>query len=142
MPKQQARLEFNQSISDVISACESATNDLGLQTIARNPREMLCKERLNILSWTWPAKINIDWQQGSQKTKVTLNGSIGGYGFIQSGHLKKVMRKLSDHIQVSLENINSEQYLLSQNAEPTYQSSNEKFQPSDSTLYPQDILII
>jgi hypothetical protein len=89
----------------VAVACQEAVAQLGWRILNQSSGGITCKEMSSsAVSFTWPAKIEVTWQGRGTTTKLSLNGSIVGFGPIQSNHLKGQMGNLQNRIDLCLRN--------------------------------------
>ena len=103
MSKHQVEAVIPRPIEDVVSACQDAVAQLGWRILEQSESHLVCKEELKqVTSFTCPAKIEVTWRDDGGKTHITLNGSIMGFGPLQSGHLKGEMGNLQNRIQLCL----------------------------------------
>ena len=110
MSKHQVEAVLPHSVDDVAMACQEAVAQLGWRILDQSDSGLTCKEVLpQITSMTWPAKIEVEWRQEGSKTRLTLNGSVMGFGPLQSGHLKGEMGNLQNRIQLCLRKTASQQ---------------------------------
>jgi hypothetical protein len=80
--------------------CKNATTQLGWRIMENNTDSIVCKEIASqATSFTWPAEVTVNIFGDGQKTKVVLNGSIMGFGPIQSNHLKGQMGRIRNLIE-------------------------------------------
>lgn len=104
MSKHQVEAVIPNPIEDVVGACQEAVAQLGWRILEQDDSHIVCKEELHfkITVMTWPAQIELRWRRDGVNTQLTLNGSIAGFGPIQSGHLKGQVGNLQNRIQLCL----------------------------------------
>jgi hypothetical protein len=87
-------------IDEARLACKNATAQLGWRIMGDNTDSIVCKEIASqVTSFTWPAEVTINIHGNNEKTKIVLNGSIMGFGPIQSNHLKGQMGRIRNLIE-------------------------------------------
>jgi hypothetical protein len=92
----------------VSNACQLAVADLGWRILAKTDSSITCKEvSPTWVSFTNAAQIEVLWREMSPTTtEIELNGSILGFGPIQSGHLRGQMGNLQNRIHLFLNKTN------------------------------------
>ena len=99
---------INLTKNEAILACKNATAQLGWRIMGDNTDSIICKEIASqATSFTWPAEVTINIIENGEKTKIVLNGSIMGFGPIQSNHLRGQMgrtRNLIENCSLQLKN--------------------------------------
>src|SRR5262245_56942041 len=83
-------------LSDSVSVCRATLRGAGWQITSDSDTRLVADESTNpLLSISWPARIEITVGAGpSRGTRVVMNGSIIGFGPIQSGYLRNAMLTL------------------------------------------------
>jgi len=107
MAKQEEVFEVNLPIKDCLKVCQEAVASLGWAVMHQDDRGLDVKEGMpQVTSFTWPAKVEIILrnEKSPEKTKIILNGSIFGFGPIQSGHLKGQIGNLRNRIEIASAN--------------------------------------
>lgn len=101
--KYRSELDLHTAVGDAMIACREAVRDLGWRILEQSETCLVCKEVTPcVTSLTWAAQVEIILTGGSADiTKVTLNGSIFGFGPIQSGHLRGQVGSLRNRIELA-----------------------------------------
>jgi hypothetical protein len=90
-------------------ACKNAVAQLGWRIMKENTDSMVCKEvAAQSTSFTWPAEVTISIFGNTEDTKIVLNGSIMGFGPVQSGHLKGQIGRIKNLIETCSLQINNQ----------------------------------
>lgn len=99
------REEFDLSLSlvDAMTACREAITALDWRVMQQGGTGLACKEVTpHGMSFTWAAQVEILLtSKSSDTTRVTLHGSIFGFGPIQSGHLRGQVGNLRNRIELA-----------------------------------------
>ena len=103
MSKHREEFDLYIPISEAVIACRKAVANLGWRVLEQSEKRLVCKEMTpQGTSFTWAAQVEIALtRESSDRTKVTLNGSIFGLGPIQSGHLKGQLGNLRNRIELA-----------------------------------------
>ncbi len=90
-------------IDDVMMVCKEAVASTGWRVTEAGNTRLRCKEiSVQSTSFTWPAEVMIELTTHETGTTITMNGSIFGFGPIQSGHLEGQVGNLRNRIEVGL----------------------------------------
>ena len=90
-------------LEDVSWACRSAISSIGWNIKSVEPHRIVPKVGVGLTRN--PSKIEVLLsEEGETHTTVTLNGSIGGIGPLQKGHLNGEMNRLRNAIEVAAHN--------------------------------------
>jgi hypothetical protein len=93
MPKHTEQFAAPRSPDETARACVEALRSLGWQ-VAQSAGGLVASEVPNPLAMHWPARLEIGFAPGAAGgTRVVVNGSISGFGPLQSGHLKDAMAR-------------------------------------------------
>lgn len=99
MPKQQLSVNLNLTPSRSLQAFQRAAAQIGWQILSSSHSELLCQEVVNMPATHWPAKVTIRAvASGDSGSQVSLDGTIAGYGPIQSNHLKQSLENLVEAV--------------------------------------------
>jgi hypothetical protein len=91
MPKHSEQFNTARSPDETARACVEGLRALGWQ-VAQSGGGLVANEAPNPLSMHWPAQLDIRFApDAGGGTRVAVNGSIAGFGPLQSGHLKDAM---------------------------------------------------
>lgn len=102
----QQRIKVQLSIDEVMTVCREAVASIGWRVLESGRTRLRCKEMsVQFTSFNWPAEVTIELTTHEPKTMITLNGSIFGFGPIQSGHLEGQVGNLSNRIVIGLNKI-------------------------------------
>jgi hypothetical protein len=90
-------------IDEIMMVCKEAVASVGWRVAEATDTRLRCKEvSTQSTSFTWPAEVLIELTANETNTVITMNGSISGFGPIQSGHLKGQVGNLRNRIEVGL----------------------------------------
>jgi len=102
--------------------CREAVASIGWRVLESGRTRLRCKEvSVQSTSFNWPAEVTIELTTDEPNTIITLNGSIFGFGPIQSGHLEGQVGNLSNRIVIGLNKIiqsMTEAYINQQQGSP------------------------
>ena len=103
MSKYQQSFILNLPLSRASEVCREVAAQLGWRVLEQTTYRIVCKENApQVTSFTWSAKVEIELEAESQGwTRITLDGSIFGYGPIQSGHLKGQIGRIRNEIELA-----------------------------------------
>ena len=102
MSKASEEFYLEVSIDIVQVACKNSIAQLGWRIMEEHSNKIVCKEiAVQITSFTWPAEVAINIFDNNGKTKILLDGSIFGFGPIQSNHLKGQMGRIRNLIETN-----------------------------------------
>ena len=88
------------TIDKVRLACKNAVAQLGWRIMEDSPNKIVCKEVTSqMTSFTNPAEVAIILNDQIEKTKITLNGSVIGFGPIQSNHIQGQIGRIKNLIE-------------------------------------------
>ena len=80
--------------------CKNVIAQLGWRVMEDNSNKIVCKEvAIQWTSFNYPAEIAISLSDYKEKTKIVLDGSIFGFGPIQSGHLQGQIGRIKNLIE-------------------------------------------
>ena len=110
MPKHSEAFAVSAAIHETLQACKEAVGQLGWGILEAGDGRMSIKEEgfANLNKGTWPAKVDIHLQSSGVRTQIILEGSIFGFGPIQSDHLKGQMGRLRSLIERSADRVQSQ----------------------------------
>lgn len=104
MPKHQEEFQLQQPLEAVRLACKEAISDLNWRVFQETESHFWCKERQEVLSFSWRATFNLSLHEVSKdQTMVAVEAENFGFGPIQRGHLEGEVGKLRNKITVALE---------------------------------------
>ena len=88
-------------IGDSVNVCRATLQGAGWQITSDSDTRLVADESTNpLLSVSWPARIEVSLgADASRGTRVVMNGSIFGFGPIQSGYLRNAMLTLRASIE-------------------------------------------
>jgi hypothetical protein len=99
MPKQQLSVNLDLSPSRILQEFQRAAVQTGWQILSSSHSELVCQEVVNMPATHWPAKVMIRAvTSGGSGSQVTLDGTIAGFGPIQSNHLKQSLENLVEAV--------------------------------------------
>jgi hypothetical protein len=103
MSTYQVKFTVPLGIDDVMMVCKEAVASTGWRVTEAGNVRLKCKEvSVQSTSFTWPAEVMIELTTHETGTIITMNGSIFGFGPIQSGHLEGQVGNLRNRIEVGL----------------------------------------
>jgi hypothetical protein len=103
MSRHRIEVTVTQPTDAVAAACQEAVAQLGWRILAQSQSSITCKEVAStVISFTWPAEIEVSWVSRGGNTVVTFSGSIFGLGSVQSNHLKGQIGNLQNRITLRL----------------------------------------
>lgn len=99
MPKQQLSVNLDLPPSRSLQAFQRAAAQMGWQILSSSHAELVCQEVVNMPATHWPTKVTISAvASGGSGSQVMLDGSIAGFGPIQSNHLKQSLENLVEAV--------------------------------------------
>ena len=102
MPKYFQSFLLPSSPEQAMLQCRQALGEVGWTIKAVQPDCIVASEgRIRLTSVTWPAKVILRVAGGQRGTEISLDGSVGGWGPIQSNHLKGQLPRLAEMIQTA-----------------------------------------
>jgi len=99
---------FKATQEKAIHACRYALNDLQLAIKYDKGTSFTANEKLKILGFANPAKIEVDIKADTQGQKILVRTSNLGFGPIQGGHVKGVAETFLSKFKFKLEESASE----------------------------------
>jgi hypothetical protein len=97
MSHQTDDFEIDLALTDANRCCLDAIAGLDWKLQSAEPELITIKSGMGLTSW--PSRVEIRLRTSNdQRTLVLLAGSIGGFGPIQKGHLRRRMTGLRDAI--------------------------------------------
>lgn len=104
MSKHKTQVIVPYPVDVVAIACQEAVAQLGWRILKQTASSITCKEvSPNAISFTWAAEIEVSWLDQDSNTQLSFNGSIAGWGGVQSGHLKGQMGNLQNRVDLFLQ---------------------------------------
>ena len=104
VPKCMIEFMVNYPVEIVCVSCKEAIAQLGWKIIKQSSSFIKCIEPISGVSFNWATRIEVSWQENGSSLKIRLNGSIAGFGPIQSNHLKGQIGNLHNRIELCLRN--------------------------------------
>jgi hypothetical protein len=103
MSNHQERFVVPLGIAEVMMVCREAVASTNWRVTEAGKTRLSCKEvSAQSTSFTWPAEVTIELTSNEKGTIVTMNGSIFGFGPIQSGHLQGQVGNLRNRVEIGL----------------------------------------
>ena len=99
---------FKATQEKVIHACRYALNELQLAIKQDKGTSFTANEKLKMLGFANPAKIEVDVKADTQGQKILVRTSNLGFGPIQGGHVKGVAETFLSKLMLKLEESASE----------------------------------
>ncbi len=88
---------------EAVELCSEAVSGLGWEILEQTGPRIVCQEKMpEVTSFTWSAKVEIELSaHGQDATWIHLEGSIFGFGPLQSRHVKGQVGRLRNEIEVT-----------------------------------------
>jgi hypothetical protein len=100
MPKHREEFALPLPLPDALAACRAALAGPGWTVAAQGADRLTCREIAQMVSWGNPATVEVALAATANGgTRVALAGSNGGFGPIQSNHLKGRLAALREAIE-------------------------------------------
>ncbi len=95
-------------VDKIRNICKKAISEIGWRILNEGNSYYIIKEEVNKMNMmnlvnTNCAKIEVTWSNYNDSTKILLDGSIIGFGPIQSNHLKGQIGRLKNIIEIFAE---------------------------------------
>lgn len=101
MSKSNIEFLLKYPVNHVEQSIKKSIANINWRILSQNDQSITIKEEVGLwaVKFTNLAQIDVFWEGDENETSVTLNGSIFGFGPIQSNHLNGHMNRLKNMIE-------------------------------------------